>query len=77
MINRISKGNPKWVRQGQGNKTYGDFHWEYRKDGRYYAQGFFQTAQEAHEDCIKHQELMELWHNPEKYKNLKICSKEK
>ncbi len=50
-----NKGNPKWVRQGQGNKKYGDYHWEYRKDGKYYAEGYYKTAEEAHNACLRHQ----------------------
>ncbi len=64
---KINKGNPRWVRQGQGNKIGGDYHWEYAKDGKYYAEGFYKTAQEAYDACVKHQELMDRWRNPEKY----------
>jgi len=73
---QIRKGNPKWVRQGQGNKT-GDFHWEYRMYGKYYAEGYYKTAQEAYEACVKHQEWMRLWRDPESFKGaIKIESKE-
>ncbi len=67
MKHKYHKGNPKWVRQGRGNKTHGDFHWEYCKDGEYHAHGFYHTAKEAYEACIKHQAHREMWRNPEKY----------
>jgi len=63
---QIRKGNPKWVRQGQGNKT-GDFHWEYRKEGKYYAQGYYKTAEEAYQACLDHQAWIDRFRNPEKY----------
>lgn len=56
MIEKISKGLPKWVRE-----NYGKYRWEYQKDGKYYAQGFYKTAQEAHEACIEHQRNMERY----------------
>lgn len=31
------KGNPRWVREGRGNKKTGMFHWEYALNGKYYA----------------------------------------
>ena len=55
---RKTKGNPKWVREGWGNKTNGALHWEYRINGKYYAHGFYHTPEEAHQECIKHQEMI-------------------
>lgn len=52
-----TKDLPLWVRTGRGNKT-GRYHWEYGKDCKYYAHGFYKTAEEAHEACLKHQEDM-------------------
>ncbi len=70
-LKQFRKGNPKWVRQGQGNKT-GDYHWEYRMDGKYYAQGYYKTADEAYEACVAHQKWMDRWRNPEKHQGLLI-----
>lgn len=49
----------KWVRTKFGNPVKGEYHWEYQKNGKYYAHGFYKTAEEAHEACIKHQESMD------------------
>lgn len=62
MIKPIRKGNLKWVCE-----MYGKYRWEYQKDGKYYAEGYYDTAQEAHEACVKHQQLMEIWRNPDNH----------
>jgi hypothetical protein len=59
ILEKNSKGNLKWVRSGKGNKTTGEYHWEYAKDGKYYAQGFYHTPEEAYEACLKHQGIKE------------------
>lgn len=72
MIKKIQKGNPLWVRSGKGTKKHGMFHWEYQKNGKYYAEGFYNTAQDAHEACISHQEWMAKFENPDSVKALLV-----
>lgn len=65
MIKQIRKGNPKWVRE-----VYGKYRWEYQKHGKYYSEGYYETSQEAHEACVKHQERMDMWRNPERHQGI-------
>jgi len=48
------------------NEGVGEFHWEYSKNGEYWAHRFYETAEEAHEAYKKHQEQQELWKNSDK-----------
>lgn len=59
-IDKTSKCNPKWVRERRGKYCY-----EYQRDGEYWAHGFYDTAEEAHQACLSHQRYIATWRNPE------------